>query len=166
MAWIRQKAEPEQGSTPRKPYQQEEAPRATAPAPRRESTMEALVNIGQSVEIKGTLTGNEDLVINGRVNGEVMLDGHTLTIGPNGKIEAGLTAKSVIVEGQVNGNISAKDKIQITSSGTVKGDLSAPRIALDDGAHFAGHVDTGTAESASGSKASEPATAAVPASHS
>ena len=104
--------------------------------------------LGQSIQIDGTLTGNEDLVIHGKVTGQVKLNGHSLTVGSNGKIEAGVYAKSVIVEGDVKGNITADDKIQITRSGSVAGDLKAPRIALDDGARFAGSVDMGAAKEA------------------
>jgi len=97
--------------------------------------------LGQSIRIEGTLTGNEDLTINGTVTGTVQVNGHALTIGTNGKVEAALYAKSVTVEGQVTGNISADDKIQITPTGSVAGDLRAPRIALDDGAQFKGRVE-------------------------
>ena len=99
--------------------------------------------IGQSIRIEGTLIGNEDLTIDGKVNGTIQLNGHSLSIGCNGQIEAKVSAKSVTVQGEVNGDISAEDKIQITDSGTVKGNLKAPRIALDDGATFAGSVDMG-----------------------
>jgi cytoskeletal protein CcmA (bactofilin family) len=99
--------------------------------------------IGKSIQIEGTLTGNENLTIDGRVQGRIKLNGHSLTIGPNGKIDAGLRAKTIVVRGEVNGNIDADDKIQITASGSVQGDLKAPRIALDDGAQFAGSVDMG-----------------------
>ena len=97
--------------------------------------------LGQSIRIEGTLTGNEDLTINGTVTGTVQVNGHALKIGTNGKVEAALYAKSVTVEGQVTGNISADDKIQITPTGSVAGDLRAPRIALDDGAQFKGRVE-------------------------
>jgi cytoskeletal protein CcmA (bactofilin family) len=117
--------------------------------------------LGQSIRIEGTLTGNEDLTINGTVKGRVNLNGHALTIGPNGKIEAELSAKSVIVEGQVTGNITADDKIRISPSGTVKGDLQAPRIALEDGAHFAGRVDMGSETATSSVAATQPAHATV-----
>lgn len=166
MGWMRPQAEDTQSKAPIRNENNYNRDMNAPPLQGRQSRPSGgLATLGQSIQIEGTLTGNEDLTINGRVNGEVMLDGHTLTVGPNGKIEAGLTARSVIVQGQVNGSISAKDKIQITSSGTVKGDLIAPRVALDDGAHFAGRVDTGDVESESGSKTSEPAMAAVPARH-
>jgi cytoskeletal protein CcmA (bactofilin family) len=101
--------------------------------------------IGQSIQIDGTLTGNEDLTIDGKINGKIKLRGHMLTIGPNGRIEAALRAKTVVIQGEVTGNVTADDKIQISASGSVIGDISAPRIALDDGARFKGSVDMGEA---------------------
>ena len=84
MAWMRQKSDPEPESTDRPSA----PPQTAASAPRRETSMEKLVNIGQSVHIKGELTGNEDLTIDGTVNGKIMVKDHGLTIGANGKIEA------------------------------------------------------------------------------
>lgn len=116
------------------------AAHAPATAPMRSGAGSA--TIGQSIRIEGTVTGNEDLTIDGTVRGKINLNGHSLLVGPNGHIEADLTAKTVTVEGQVKGNITAVDKLRVASSGTVAGDLRAPRIALDDGARFTGHVDT------------------------
>jgi cytoskeletal protein CcmA (bactofilin family) len=109
-------------------------------APRRSGAGSA--TIGQSIRIEGTVTGNENLTIDGTVRGKINLNGHSLVVGPNGHIEADLTAKTVRVEGQVRGNITAADKVCVASSGTVAGDLRAPRVALDDGASYTGHVDT------------------------
>jgi cytoskeletal protein CcmA (bactofilin family) len=100
-----------------------------------------LVNIGKSVVIKGELTGSEDLTIEGQVDGKIELKDHTLTVGPNGKIKAQLFAKSVIVLGEVNGNVTASDKVDIRDGGSVDGDLVSPRIAIAEGAHFRGSVD-------------------------
>jgi cytoskeletal protein CcmA (bactofilin family) len=100
-----------------------------------------LVNIGQSIEIKGELTGNEDLTIDGKVEGKIVLRDHNLTIGANGRIKAEVQAKTVTVVGEVVGNIAADDKIEIATSGSVQGDLRAPRVALADGASFKGAID-------------------------
>ena len=141
MSWIRQKAESErEGSADPTP----EAPRAAAPAaPKRESKkMESsIVNIGQSVQIKGELKGNEDLTIEGMVDGKILVKDHNLTIGANGRITAEVHAKTVVVVGQVVGNITADDKIEIAPSGSVEGDLRAPRVAIADGAQFKGSID-------------------------
>src|SRR5476649_2986839 len=100
-----------------------------------------IVNIGKSVVIKGELNGSEDLTIEGHVEGTIQLREHVLTIGPNGKIKAQVFAKSVIVLGEVHGNITASDKVDIRDASSVEGDLIAPRIAIAEGAHFKGSVD-------------------------
>lgn len=102
---------------------------------------EEVINIGKSVFIKGELTGDEDLTIEGRVEGKIELKDHNLVIGPNGKINAEINAKNVTIIGSVVGNITASDIIEIKSSGSVMGDIKAPRISVADGAHFKGSVD-------------------------
>jgi cytoskeletal protein CcmA (bactofilin family) len=99
------------------------------------------VNIGKSVVIKGELNGSEDLTIEGKVEGKIELRQHVLTIGPNGKIKAQVFAKSVVVLGEVNGNVIATDKVSIRENGSVDGDITAPRVAIAEGAHFRGSVD-------------------------
>jgi len=138
LSWIRQKPAEEKGSTPATSH---EAPRAPARAPERERNMESVVNIGQSVEIKGTLTGNEDLTIEGMVDGKILVKDHALTIGANGRITAEVHAKTVVVVGHVVGNITADDKVEIAPSGSVEGDVRAPRVAIADGAKFKGTID-------------------------
>ena len=103
--------------------------------------MEKIVNIGQSVQIKGELTGNEDLTIEGMVDGKILVKDHNLTIGTNGKITAEVHAKTVVVVGQVMGNITADDKVEIAPSGSIEGDIRAPRVAIADGARFKGSID-------------------------
>ena len=100
-----------------------------------------IVNIGKSVVIKGELNGSEDLTIEGHVEGTIQLREHVLTIGPNGKIKAQVFAKSVIVLGEVTGNVTATDKVDIRDNGSVDGDIVAPRVAIAEGAHFRGSVD-------------------------
>ena len=100
-----------------------------------------VVNIGKSVIIKGELTGSEDLTIEGKVDGQIELREHILTIGPNGKIKAQVFAKSIIVMGNVVGNISASDKINIRENGNVEGNISAPVVSISEGAHFRGNID-------------------------
>ena len=143
MSWMRSKSD-----NPQSEANYDRDMKSPARAPKQAQSSSGSATIGSSIRIEGTLTGNEDLTIDGKVQGKIKLSGHSLTIGPNGKIEAGLRAKSVIVEGEVKGNITADDKIQITASGSVDGDLRAPRIALDDGACFAGSVDMGNASEA------------------
>ena len=99
------------------------------------------VNIGKSVVIKGELNGSEDLTIEGHVEGTIQLRDHVLTIGPNGRIKAQVFAKSVIVLGEVTGNVTASDKVDIRDNGSVDGDIVSPRVAIAEGAHFRGSVD-------------------------
>ena len=100
-----------------------------------------IVNIGKSVVIKGELNGSEDLTIEGHVEGTIQLKDHVLTIGPNGRIKAQVFAKSVIVLGEVTGNVTASDKVDIRDNGSVDGDIVSPRVAIAEGAHFRGSVD-------------------------
>ena len=100
-----------------------------------------IVNIGKSVVIKGELNGSEDLTIEGHVEGTIQLRDHALTIGPNGRIKAQVFAKSVIVLGEVTGNVTASDKVDIRDNGSVDGDIVSPRVAIAEGAHFRGSVD-------------------------
>src|SRR3954465_3332168 len=100
-----------------------------------------MVNIGKSVVIKGELNGSEDLTIEGHVEGKIELREHVLTIGPNGKIKAELFAKAIVVLGEVIGNITATEKVDIRENGSVEGDITSPRVAIAEGAHFRGSVD-------------------------
>ncbi len=100
-----------------------------------------VVNIGKSVVIKGELNGSEDLTVEGNVEGKIELREHILTIGPHGKIKAEVFAKSVIVLGEVTGNITASEKVDIRDNGSVDGDIVSPRVAIAEGAHFRGSVD-------------------------
>jgi len=142
------------------------APVVGAPAPRSEvrTNMEKdIVNIGKSVVIKGELNGSEDLTIEGHVEGTIQLRDHVLTIGPNGKIKAQVFAKAVIVLGEVTGNVTASDKVDIRDNGSVDGDIVSPRVAIAEGAHFRGSVDMqrkGAAASPSAPKAAAPQPAA------
>ncbi|MEQ1909537.1 MAG: polymer-forming cytoskeletal protein [Vicinamibacterales bacterium] len=99
------------------------------------------MNIGKSVVIKGELTGSEDLTIEGQVEGSIQLREHGLTIGPNGKIKAQVFAKSVVVLGEIVGNVTASEKVDIRDNGSVDGDIISPRVAIAEGAHFRGTVD-------------------------
>ena len=114
---------------------------ASVPQPENRRIERDVVNIGKSVVIKGELNGSEDLTIEGHVEGKIELKDHVLTIGPNGKIKAQVLAKSVIVLGEVNGNVTATEKVDIRDGGSVDGDIISPRVAIAEGAHFRGTVD-------------------------
>ena len=129
-----------QPATPQSPAPTAAGP--SGPRPEASHSMEKdIVNIGKSVVIKGELNGSEDLTIEGHVEGTIQLREHVLTIGPNGRIKAQVFAKSVIVLGEVTGNVTASDKVDIRDNGSVDGDLVAPRVAIAEGAHFRGSVD-------------------------
>jgi cytoskeletal protein CcmA (bactofilin family) len=100
-----------------------------------------MVHIGKSVVIKGELSGSEDLTIEGQVDGKIELRQNVLTIGPNGRIKAQVFAKAVIVQGEVTGNITASEKVDIRDAGSVDGDITSPKVAIAEGAHFRGSID-------------------------
>ncbi|MFQ5719517.1 MAG: polymer-forming cytoskeletal protein [Acidobacteriota bacterium] len=110
---------------------------------------EGIVNIGQSICIRGELTGQEDLTIEGKVEGKIDLQEHNLTIGPNGRIQAEVGARTVVVQGEVTGNIKARERVELAETGHVKGDIVSPRIVIADGARFKGSVDMSGAPEAS-----------------
>ena len=142
--WKRDEAVKPAGSQPAPAAPVAPSPVAQAsPAPQPDSRrMERdVVNIGKSVVIKGELNGSEDLTIEGHVEGKIELKDHVLTIGPNGKIKAQVFAKAVIVLGEVNGNVTATEKVDIRDGGSVDGDIVSPRVAIAEGAHFRGTVD-------------------------
>lgn len=109
------------------------------------------VNIGPSIFIKGELSGDEDLTIEGQVEGKIELKNHNLTIGSKGKIQADVHANAIIIKGDVTGNVYAKEKVEIAGSGHLTGDITSPRIVISDGAHFRGSVDMQKKSSDSGS---------------
>src|SRR5437016_10671297 len=102
---------------------------------------EELASIGKSIVINGELSGSEDLTIEGRVDGKIELRDHVLTVGSNGRIKAQVSAKAIVVLGQVTGNLNATEKVDIKESGSVEGDIVAPRVAIADGSHFKGSID-------------------------
>ena len=120
------------------------------------------MNIGKSVVIKGELNGSEDLTIEGQVEGKIELRQNVLTIGPNGKIKAQVFAKAVIILGEVTGNVTASEKVDIRDNGSVDGDIASPRVAIAEGAHFRGSIDM---QKGAGAQKTEgkPAAASTPA---
>ena len=129
--------------------------------PSYETAKGAVAHIGKSVLIKGELSGSEDLYIDGQVEGTIELREHNLTVGPNGRVQANVNAKEVIVHGSLKGNVRAVDRIDIRKSGTVVGDLVAMRVVIEDGAFFKGSIDIQKGSEAA-PKAAEPKKAEVP----
>jgi cytoskeletal protein CcmA (bactofilin family) len=98
-------------------------------------------HIGKSVIIKGELSGSEDLYVDGSVEGTIELRGNNLTIGPNGQVRAHVNAKSVVVQGKLEGNIHASDRAELRKSAHAVGDIVTQRVAIEDGAYFKGKVE-------------------------
>jgi cytoskeletal protein CcmA (bactofilin family) len=99
--------------------------------------------IGRSITIKGEVKGDEDLLIQGRIDGSVTLKEHAVTVGPEGEVKADIGARVITVEGKVEGNLSAQEQVILRTSSRVQGNISAPRVVLEDGARFRGGVDMG-----------------------
>ncbi|MFK7915002.1 MAG: polymer-forming cytoskeletal protein [Pseudomonadales bacterium] len=97
--------------------------------------------IGSSIRIKGDISGSENLVINGQVEGSVHLQDNDLVIGQSGQIKANLTASEVEINGEVMGDITGVEKVTVSSAGRVQGNIVAPRVTLEDGAKFKGSID-------------------------
>ncbi|TVP56809.1 MAG: polymer-forming cytoskeletal protein [Gemmatimonadales bacterium] len=107
----------------------------------RESRQSA--TIGRSITVKGEVTGDEDLLIEGHIDGSVNLKEHAVTVGAEGQVEANVTARLITVEGHVEGNLTAHDQVVLRASARVEGDITAPRVVLEDGARFRGGIDMG-----------------------
>jgi cytoskeletal protein CcmA (bactofilin family) len=126
-------APPPQTQAPSRPA----APaRSAAPGPER-------AVIGPSISITGEVSGDEDLLIEGRIDGTVNLEQHSVTVGREGRVKAGISGRTVVVEGSVEGDLRALEQVILRSSARVTGDVTAPRVVLEDGATFRGRVDMG-----------------------
>jgi cytoskeletal protein CcmA (bactofilin family) len=123
----------------------------------------ATARLGPSLHVKGEISGNEDLVIEGSIEGLVQLDERKLTVGATAKLTADIIAREVVVYGTVKGNLRAKDRIEIKKDGSVNGDLTTARIMIEDGAYFKGSIEidkSSEKESGAGSFARAAATPA------
>ena len=138
---------------------------------RETSRSSEIATIGKSVVVKGELSGSEDLVVDGEVEGSIALRGQSLTIGPNGRVRANIEARNVILHGRVDGDIHASDRVELRKSASLSGDITTMRISIEDGAFFKGTIDIQKAEPApkveprptAPASATAPAAAAVPA---
>jgi cytoskeletal protein CcmA (bactofilin family) len=101
----------------------------------------ATARLGSSLHVKGEISGSEDLLIDGSVEGLIQLDERKLTVGATAKLTADIIAREVVVFGSVKGNLRAKDKIEIKKDGSVIGDLTTSRISIEDGAYFKGSIE-------------------------
>ena len=117
---------------------------APAPPPRNVATVSSpkeCALIGSTISIKGDVSGDEDLLIEGRVEGKIELTKHNVTIGKNGRVKADVFGKVITVEGDVQGNLFGEDRLVLRQSCTVRGNIVAPRVILEDGADFKGSID-------------------------
>jgi cytoskeletal protein CcmA (bactofilin family) len=122
-------------------------------------------HIGKSVVIRGELTGNEDLYLDGEIEGNINLRDHKLVIGPNGKIKATISARDVVVHGRVEGNIAASERVELKRSAVLSGDVATHRIVIEDGAVFKGSIDIREQREAK-TEARKPVTASPAVTHS
>ncbi|HKU21423.1 MAG TPA: polymer-forming cytoskeletal protein [Terriglobales bacterium] len=118
------------GGAPGRP----EPPRMTAP-------LGGTANIGRSVLIKGELSGSEDIYLDGTVEGSIELPANNLAIGPNGRVRAGIRARGVIIEGKVEGDIEASERVELRKTAVLTGSIVTQRVSIEDGAYFKGGVD-------------------------
>jgi cytoskeletal protein CcmA (bactofilin family) len=133
-------AEPQQKPTQTPAYSpqptQAAPPPAAAPAPPR-----AVTHIGRAMTIKGEIRSDEDLFLDGDVEGKLLVPGHSLTIGPNAKVKSDIKAREVTVLGTVQGNIEAEQKVAIRKDGQLVGNITTAGITIDDEAYFKGSID-------------------------
>jgi cytoskeletal protein CcmA (bactofilin family) len=123
-----------------------------------------LACLGSSIEIKGRVSGEEDLQVDGKIEGPVALAGQRLTVGRTGQLNSEVTAREIVVFGKVTGNLRASDRVEIKKDGSVTGDIITARISIEDGAFFKGRIeiDGGKSQSAhQHEEAGEPVGAAV-----
>jgi cytoskeletal protein CcmA (bactofilin family) len=128
--WKKNEPEP----TPQKPMMN----KPVAPQPESRGSR---ATIGSSIDIKGDLSGAEDLLVEGRVEGKIILKKNTVTIGKSGRIKADVHGSSIHVDGKVHGNLYGEKEIIIRASGNVEGNLVAPRVTLENGSQFKGSID-------------------------
>src|SRR5438876_1932650 len=144
-----------QPMTPSRPGEPERPTTTTMPSPTTSTTSEPATatprpvstatadqaTIGKSLVIKGEVTGSESLYIDGRVEGSINLAGNRVTVGRNGIVSANINAREIVVLGKVRGNLTASDRVDIRSDGSLTGDVVAARISIEDGAFFKGGID-------------------------
>lgn len=137
--WTKQ----EEGGAPDLPMQEKRLPIAPSGPTGRPNSLATrdLARIGSSLEIKGNITGKEDLQIDGKVDGPISLQGQKLTVGRTGRVNSEVTAQEVIVYGNIIGNLVAQDRVEIKKDASVTGDIATARIGIEDGAHFKGRIE-------------------------
>lgn len=122
-------------------------PPAAASVPSLTPGPRGAARLGSSLQIKGHITGTEDLQIDGRVDGPISLKGHELTVGPAAQLTSEIHAREVVVFGKVTGNVHARDRVDVKRDGSIVGDISTARISIEDGAQFKGRIEIDPAKS-------------------
>lgn len=115
--------------------------------------------LGKNVTVKGQIFAREDLTIDGEVEGTVECHEHRLTIGPNARVQAGLKAREIVIQGSIHGNVDATDKIDIRKEAKLVGDIKTSRIVIEDGAYFKGSIDISKPNATAKPAAAPPASA-------
>ena len=117
---------------------------------------ESRSSIGASICINGDISGEEDLLIEGKIEGKILLQNHNVTIGKKGQIKAEIRSKTITIDGKVNGDLCGEEQIIIRQSGVVHGNIVAPRVVLEDGCNFRGNIDMSPKETATPASISLP----------
>ncbi len=112
--------------------------------------------IGPTIYIKGDLMGEEDLLIEGRVEGKIEFRQNNVTVGKNGRVKADIYGKLISIEGEVHGNLNGEEQLILRQSSNVRGNIVAPRVTLEDGCHFKGSIDMCPKEESRPSQVKEP----------
>ncbi len=131
------KSEPDPVSRPPESPESSFMPERAAPATRIKDT----ATIGPSIRIRGDLAGDEDLLVQGQVEGTISLEQNLVTVGKEGKVNATVNARVIIVEGQVDGDLNGEEQVTLKKSAGVRGNIVSPRVSLEDGARFKGSID-------------------------
>jgi len=160
--WNRQKDEigPPVRETPAPALPVREAAREVRPPEpqQRESSLRGgIATIGKNLVVKGNVSGGEDLYVDGELEGSVELKDNNITVGPNGRVNANLHARDIVVLGRLKGNVRAVERLEIRKTGSLIGDIITARVVIEDGAYFKGSIDI-----QKGAVASSPAPASAP----
>jgi cytoskeletal protein CcmA (bactofilin family) len=136
---------------------------ATKPTVTPSTARGARAMIGSKVKVNGDIVSAEDLLVEGEVSGTITLTDNELVVGTSGRVQANVSAKTVRIEGEVNGDVEASERVVICASGEVQGNVSSPRVMLEDGGRFKGSIDMGSSKPSGVSKPASPAPAPAPA---
>ena len=118
---------------------------------------DSAARLSAGLQVKGEISGNEDLHVDGSIEGSIQLEGRKLTVGTSAKVTADVVAREVVVYGSVKGNLRARDRIEIKKDGSVVGDLTTARIMIEDGAYFKGLIEIAHKVSEAGTEIEKPA---------